>query len=181
MWYGGNNKDGYGQRIGYATSRDGINWNKSGANPVLPAGNPGDWDANTASFASVLYDNGILKMWYTGKNVDPPPVNSYNYYWDIGYATDPAKSITDTNNISDIFFTLSPNPFTSGTTIHTNKNLTKATVAVYNSSGQQVISISGVSGSIIKLQRNNLPVGWYLIRVIQYGKPIITGKFVITN
>jgi predicted GH43/DUF377 family glycosyl hydrolase len=45
MWYGGGDNDTYySQQVGYATSTDGINWNKSPLNPVLTRGNDGDWD-----------------------------------------------------------------------------------------------------------------------------------------
>lgn len=31
--------------------------------------------------------NGNYKMWYTGRNLDPLPIGSLAYYWEIGYAT----------------------------------------------------------------------------------------------
>lgn len=88
MWYGGCDRhSNYGQQVGYAFSDDGINWVKSSQNPVLRRGETGAWDANTASFPCVIIDDANrLKMWYTGKDVAPPPESSTAYYWDIGYA-----------------------------------------------------------------------------------------------
>ncbi len=181
MWYGGNDIDGYGQRVGYATSTDGINWTKSIANPVLPTGNPGAWDANTASFSSVLYESGIYKMWYTGKDIDPPPANSLNYYWEIGYATALATGIVDFKNDDNSLITLFPNPFSSWTTINTDKMFKDATLIVYNSLGQQVKQINNISGQTITLNRNNLQSGLYLYHLTQDEKIITIGKIIITD
>ena len=43
MWYGGH--DGTNVRIGYATSQNGISWEKYEANPVLDVGASGAWDS----------------------------------------------------------------------------------------------------------------------------------------
>ncbi len=87
MWYGGaDGYDHYGQQTGYAWSTDGIHWTKSSNNPVLKRGNPGIWDANTASFPCVILDGNQIKMWYTGKDVDPLPAWPNPYFWEIGYA-----------------------------------------------------------------------------------------------
>lgn len=87
MWYGGANvEDNYFQQTGYAFSNDGLTWTKSINNPVLKRGASGAWDANTASFPTVLIHNDALKMWYSGKDVDPLPDFPNPYFWEIGYA-----------------------------------------------------------------------------------------------
>lgn len=87
MWYGGVDVDeNYFQQTGYASSEDGILWTKSDNNPVVKRGKSGAWDANTASFPSVLINGGKLKMWYTGKDVHPLPAWPTPYFWDVGYA-----------------------------------------------------------------------------------------------
>ncbi len=55
------------------------NFVKYTGNPILPLGNPGEWDDAEASFAHVLYDGSTYHMWYSGA----PTENSYR----IGYAT----------------------------------------------------------------------------------------------
>lgn len=85
MWYTGNDASN-NNRIGYATSSDGINWVKypinncsgtTGNGCVLNISS-GKFDSNLAYSPDVVKEGNIYKMWYTGYNgVD------YN----IGYAT----------------------------------------------------------------------------------------------
>jgi len=77
MWYSGD--DGSNNRIGYATSVDGIVWEKHPANPVVDIGPPGAWDSAFVSGASVLLDNNGYRMWYHGFN---------GFQFRIGYAVD---------------------------------------------------------------------------------------------
>jgi hypothetical protein len=53
-------------RIGYATSPDGINWTKDSLNPIIDHGNPGSWDDEEVMHPFVIYENDTLKMWYNG-------------------------------------------------------------------------------------------------------------------
>lgn len=111
MWFGGGSTPNlYDQQVGYASSLDGINWVKSLSNPVLERGGVGDWDATIASFPSVMNDNGVYKMWYTGKDVDPLPFNSLDYFWEIGYATGESIGIDNLGHFSREYL-ISPNPF----------------------------------------------------------------------
>lgn len=61
MWYEGSN--GSVRQLGYATSSDGITWTKYAGNPVLTAG-PEAYDSQVAGHGSLLYDNGVYKLWY---------------------------------------------------------------------------------------------------------------------
>jgi len=79
MWYSGD--DGSNNRIGYATSVDGIAWEKHPANPVVDIGPEGEFDGVYASSCAVLLSDGEYKMWYCGVG-DHGPANSK-----IGYAT----------------------------------------------------------------------------------------------
>jgi predicted GH43/DUF377 family glycosyl hydrolase len=53
-------------RIGYATSPDGINWTKDSSNPVINHGDPGTWDDEEVMHPFVIYENDTLKMYYNG-------------------------------------------------------------------------------------------------------------------
>jgi len=64
MWYSGGDEDA----ICYATSTDGINWQKYGGNPVL-VGDEGTWEDGEVSGPSVIKENGIYKMWYGAKGI----------------------------------------------------------------------------------------------------------------
>lgn len=48
-------------------------------NPILPLGNPGEWDDTEAAYAHVIFDGSTYRMWYSGS----PTQNTYR----IGYAT----------------------------------------------------------------------------------------------
>jgi len=75
MWYGG--YDGLNTRIGYATSADGIEWEKHSANPVLDLGESGTWDDAHIGAPTVLFNGTEYQMWYAARGA--------NYR--IGYAS----------------------------------------------------------------------------------------------
>ena len=82
LWFSGSNEPGQELwRIGYATSNDGINWDKYDNNPVLGPGAPGDFDSNRAGFPCVQFNGDYYEMWYNG--------NLANFLLRIGYATSP--------------------------------------------------------------------------------------------
>ncbi len=64
MWYLG--RSGGVDRIGTATSPDGVTWTKHEGNPVLLPGAAGAWDAEGVGGPSVLFDGATYRMWYTG-------------------------------------------------------------------------------------------------------------------
>ncbi|MFC1719097.1 SUMF1/EgtB/PvdO family nonheme iron enzyme, partial [Candidatus Poribacteria bacterium] len=65
MWYGARASDGI-DRLKYAASYDGINWDKCSDNPVFEPGDPDEWDDRSVGHPSVLLVDGVYKMWYTG-------------------------------------------------------------------------------------------------------------------
>lgn len=64
MWYSG--VSGTTFQIGYATSYNGLTWEKSSENPVLPVGEPGRWDEKKVWAPAVVYNGSTWEMWYTG-------------------------------------------------------------------------------------------------------------------
>ena len=75
MYYAGYGGFPRAWRILRATSLDGIKWNKQGM--VLDLGEPGDYDSTNLLLGSVLYSEGIFKMWYWAQGSN----------WRILYAT----------------------------------------------------------------------------------------------
>ena len=70
MWYSGYGADPIGDRpfIGYATSTDGVNWQRHASNPVLGGGPAGSWDAGGVFSCFVFIDNANkYHMWYSGQ------------------------------------------------------------------------------------------------------------------
>ena len=84
MWYTGGPHI-FTWRIGYATSVDGITWEKYAGNPILDVGAGGSWDSRWVAFSRTLLDtiNSKYKMWYRGNDSALPGV--------FGYATAPVN------------------------------------------------------------------------------------------
>ena len=56
-------------RIGWAMSRDGLNWTRA-TDPVLrPALEPGTWESSAVTGPSLWADGGTLRMWYGGSGL----------------------------------------------------------------------------------------------------------------
>jgi predicted GH43/DUF377 family glycosyl hydrolase len=68
MWYGGYSANLSVSALGYATSPDGITWEKYAGNPVLPPGAVGQWD-HIVFAPRVLYIDNNYYMFYTGETV----------------------------------------------------------------------------------------------------------------
>lgn len=181
MWYGGGaNYSVYDQQVGFAASTDGISWTKSRANPVLKRGNAGAWDAVLASFPSVLNDNGIYKMWYTGRDADPLSPGLLNYYWELGYATAPTQPIDEIRNYNNSGITLFPNPAQNKLNIQISVDLKNAELKIYNQLGQIEKRISNINSKDISIENLDLSTGVYFI-VLQNGDRQLTSKFLITK
>ncbi len=180
MWYGGNDADGYGQQVGFATSPDGITWSKSGLNPVLERGDITAWDANTASFPSVIKEDNRYEMWYTGKDVAEALPNQLDYYWEIGYATSLISGTHEIIHAGDGFITLSPNPVQNILHMQMPAELKDAGLKIFNTSGQIEIGISGINGRNVHIETARLKNGLYFV-TIQNGNWQMRGKFVINK
>ena len=181
MWYGGGaSSTNYDQQVGFAYSADGINWTKSIDNPVLRRGTSGQWDEKTASFPSVLDDGGIYKMWYTGKDVDPLPVGSLNYYWELGYATAPITRIDETNSSDNTMISLFPNPAQNKLTIQVSVDLKNADMKIYNELGQIEKKVSNLNKNIMSIENLDLPNGIYFL-VLENNNKQLNTKFIIFN
>ena len=63
MWYRGHSGDKI--QIGLATSSDGISWTKYPGNPVVPAGEAGEFDSYMAEDAAVIMYKGTYYMCYS--------------------------------------------------------------------------------------------------------------------
>jgi predicted GH43/DUF377 family glycosyl hydrolase len=73
-------------QIGHATSKDGIQWVKDPANPVIRLGDraSNEWNWASAAEPTVVYDasRGLFEMWYVGVNVLQGKVHAH-----LGYTT----------------------------------------------------------------------------------------------
>lgn len=88
MWYcGGSDQTISHINIGYATSSDGITWQKHESNPVLEFGPAGSWEETWIYFPYVLYDGSNFNMWYTGTEGNPQTLAGWAER--IGHAMSP--------------------------------------------------------------------------------------------
>jgi len=76
MWYTGidssQNSTGLElERIGLATSKDGIHWTRgNGGKPVFGLGSPGSFDDVQVAYPSIIRERGYYRMWYSAYAVD---------------------------------------------------------------------------------------------------------------
>lgn len=68
MWYVGYGGTPTVPQIGYATSNNGIDWNKHGGNPVLSPGGGGEWDDAAAEILDVVRIADKYVMFYEGSH-----------------------------------------------------------------------------------------------------------------
>lgn len=78
MWYAGGKND-FHNRIGYATSPDGVNWTKYSGNPILIP--DALWEGDAVGNHSVVHTLNGYQMWYLGGINDAVTTGA------IGYAT----------------------------------------------------------------------------------------------
>lgn len=78
LWFVGLSGQGSNYAIGYATSKDGIDWTVE-SSPVLLAGDPGSWESRGVASPSVIIKDDQFEMFYLGIHD--------NWQTDIGSAT----------------------------------------------------------------------------------------------
>ncbi len=111
MWYAGYDVVIDGQttdgkvNIGYATSIDGINWNKYAGNPVLTTSTSG-WDLLYVQDPHVIKKDGIYHLWFGG--TDTELEGGYGQQTGYAYSTDginwsksPLNPVLTKGNFSD--------------------------------------------------------------------------------
>jgi len=74
-----------------------------------------------------------------------------------------------------------PNPFSSETTIKNRYNLKNVTIKLYNVFGIEVKKVNNISGQEVKIQRDNLPAGIYLVTLIRDNQIVAKGKLIISD
>jgi predicted GH43/DUF377 family glycosyl hydrolase len=114
MWYTEGMWGGTRLDIRFASSTDGIEWNREDDNIAISRGELSEWDSKILGFPSVIYDEdeNKYKMWFHAAGLD--------LVSKIGYAeSDGPTGILDNREVS-AEYSLSqnyPNPFNPATTI----------------------------------------------------------------
>jgi pimeloyl-ACP methyl ester carboxylesterase len=91
-----------------------------------------------------------------------------------------ATGITNVNFTANTF-TISPNPFSKQTTLQTSHPIHNGTLTVYNCFGQKVREMKNISGNTITLSREQMPSGFYYLRLTEDNKQTETKKIIITD
>ncbi len=74
-----------------------------------------------------------------------------------------------------------PNPFKDCTSILFAENLQNAGYQLFNLMGRQVAGLNNLNGREVRLGRNGLPAGIYLLRITQGHQVIFSQKIIITG
>ena len=163
MFYTGQNNLYQSDKVGLATSTDGIhNWYKHG--PVLQP-TPGQWDGSRTIIGCVFMEDDILKMYYAGSN---------GSNWEIGLATSPFEPVSvEEETIQPTAFLLSqnyPNPFNPSTKIkYSIPQLSNIELTVFNILGNEIetlVNEEKTAGTYeVNWYPDNLPSGVYFYQL----------------
>lgn len=171
MWYCGGTFSNW--QIGYASSTDGLSWTRAENNPVLPVGEPGEWDEKSTHFPTVMAqpvdDNYKLIMWYGG--------SSNEGFGGIGYAESDQFEIVGISGIKDRGkLKIYPVPA---------RNLINIQTSIRGEKQIHIISISGktVYQGILTDDENQVDIsslqkGIYFAKM-NSGERVLTGKVVV--
>jgi len=84
------------------------------------------------------------------------------------------------SNTMNRLISISPNPFSSTTTLQSDKPFNNAILTIYNAFGQEVRSLV-IGRSPFVIERSGLPSGLYFIRLVEDNKIVATEKLVVTD
>jgi len=177
MFYTGQNNLYQSDKVGLATSSDGIhNWNKHVSSPVLQP-TPGQWDGSRTILGSVFMEDDTLKMYYAGSN---------GPNWEIGLATSSIISSIEQETTLPTEFALEqnfPNPFNPTTKIkYSAPQASQVVVKVFDVLGNEIATLLNEekpAGTYeLTWSAASLPSGVYFYR-IQAGEFISTKKMLL--
>jgi hypothetical protein len=174
LWFTGKKDSNY-QRIFYAISEDGLEWEvQNNSEPVLDIGESGEWDEFRVRFPSVLIDEGQHKMWFDGNDV------SGFHNAKIGYAYTPPVEISEQSEVAGI--SIYPNPARNFVNIQysifSNSTINLTICDAYGKVVEVLVDRYQQAGAYnIKWNAQELPSGIYFYRLTS-GEETVTGKLV---
>jgi uncharacterized delta-60 repeat protein len=74
-----------------------------------------------------------------------------------------------------------PNPFSKHITFQITATLHDAALLVFNTFGQKVKQLNHLVGNEIKLYRDDLPIGFYTVQLVQENKIIARGRMMVQD
>jgi len=166
MYYSGTPSDFSTEQIGYATSTDGIHWDKYENNPIL--GPDESWNGLWVLATSTILIDSTYYLYYTGFDGFTSA--------QIGLATTPLTGLNDNTDVESGYSISQnfPNPFYASTRIDFSvPEPTFVTLKVYDIQGNEVatlISKEVTAGSYnYTWDANDLAGGVYFYRLVAEG------------
>jgi len=161
MWYSTfSSLTGFSKlHIAFATSNDGISWNKHLDNPLF--------DTYTEPYDSIVDSRGPWACDVIFDNANSEYMMWYETAAGFCLATAPENSnkIEKTNkDISNLY--IFPNPVCTYSTIMTGSLLNNAELKIIDLEGRTISQIKGICGSELRLEKGDLLPGVYLLRLI---------------
>jgi len=182
MWYSAKGSIQGGQQIGHATSYDGINWMRTSFSPIISTSESGNWDEYLCSFPTVVFNDNVYHLWYTG--ADQNFANKmFPYYWDIGYACDSSALNIVKNKINcDNIIHIYPNQINKELYIEIDTPFVKSKInlTIYNSIGHIVkqMSISALT-RFIQINLGHLYPGLYIVTLKDNNRVLVAKKVIL--
>ncbi|MBO9699988.1 MAG: T9SS type A sorting domain-containing protein [Sporocytophaga sp.] len=135
------------------------------------------WTSREIRSPSVLLDSSVIKMWFAGDDI----FNSGKF--GIGYASSnvPVTGIGMLHGLKKASHTICPNPTVNLAIIVASVNFNLASFQLYDNFGRLVREEKNISGQLFVLQRDHLPSGIYLIRVVEEGNAIIQDRIIFRD
>lgn len=151
-------------KIGYATSSDGLVWEKYDQNPVMSTFDPpytdiewrGPWTPD------VLFTNDTYYLWYE---------TAYGF----GLATSILTPLIAPSTHKNLDLAIYPNPTSNEITLEINEQ-ENTLVKIYNLQGICVTEITGKG--VIPIDVSFLPSGIYLVTAFTNNSSFVTKKFI---
>ena len=138
--------------VGLAYSEDGVNWVKSAENPIFGPGHYGAWDDRFVGAPTLVFEDRLVKMWYSAKGYSSPWCDQ----WNIGLAESSLQtSIPPVQNMESLPATQSlrivgPNPFKESIGFEVlAPTANSSRIYIYNILGQKIkeLEIPGSQGT----------------------------------
>jgi len=132
--------------------------------------------SNTDGFGNPLIDGENPNIYgFKGREYfGGPNYTNGGQIWRTDLFTGITESIFKNSSVK-----IYPNPFSTQTTLQTDKLLINATLMVYNLFGQKIKQMDNLSGQVIIFHRDNLKNGLYFYNIQSADGTILTGKIII--
>ncbi len=123
-----------------------------------------------------LVVNGFSNLTqYSGNSTDSITIYPFSFT-----QINPTLVLTSpSNNYVNNQFVVSPNPFSETTLIQSTIDMQNANLIIYNTLGEVVKQIDGISGKTVTINRGNLAGGIYFMKLSQDNKVIANKKLMV--